>query len=368
MRVAHLADIHLDTPFALLAPQLARNRRQGIRNALKAALEEAANRTVDAVFIAGDLYEHERIAPDTGEFLRQAFAELAPTPILLAPGNHDWYGPESLYARADWSPNVHVFEKEVLEHRQLEDGLHLWGAAHHGPAVTRNFLAGFRVEGEGVHVALLHGAEQSALVVQAEDGKAPYGPFRADQISESGLSHVFTGHLHTPIDAAEYTYPGNPEPLAFGEAEAPIRGLVIATIREDGFVERERVRVAQTQVCDRDVDLTGCTNADEACDRVREKLAGLSGYARLTVNGEVAPEVDISLADLERAAEWLEAVVVRQGQLGVAYDIETIKTKPTVRGQFVSDVLAADLPNELRQKALITGLRALAGRPDLEVV
>lgn len=368
MRIAHLADIHLDAPFALFAPQLARNRRQGIRDALKAALGQAADRNVDAVFIAGDVYEHERIAPDTGEFLRQAFAELAPTPILLAPGNHDWYGPESLYARADWSPNVHVFAQDALEGRELEKGFHVWGVAHHGPAVTTNFLTGFRVEGDGVHVALFHGAEQSALFIQAEDGKAPYGPFRADQISESGLAHVFAGHLHTPIDAAEYTYPGNPEPLTFGETETPTRGLVIATIREDGSVERERVRVAQTQVCDRDADLTGCTNADEACDRVRETLVGLSGYARLTVGGELAPEVDISFADLERVADWLDAVVVRRGQLGVAYDIETIKTEPTVRGQFVSDVLAADLPDELRQKVLITGLRALAGRTDLEIV
>ncbi len=62
------------------------------------------------------------MAPDTVEFPRRTFAE-AGRPVLLAPGNHDWYGPGSPYARAHCSPNVHVFSTEAPAPVDLADGL-----------------------------------------------------------------------------------------------------------------------------------------------------------------------------------------------------------------------------------------------------
>jgi hypothetical protein len=71
------------------------------------------------------------------------------------------------------------------------------------------------------------------------------------------------------------------------------------------------------------------------------------------------------MADLARVAPWLDAVVVRPGALSVAYDIEAITSEATVRGAFVRDVLDSDHPEELKQKVVVTGLRALEGRTDL---
>jgi DNA repair exonuclease SbcCD nuclease subunit len=366
MRLAHIADLHLDTPFALFNPTLARRRRQGIRAALTTALEGAAERSVDAVLVAGDLFEQDRVAPDTASFLREAFRSIAPIPVYVAPGNHDWLGPESIYRHPDWPENVHLFGSDTLERRELADGVYLWGAAHDGPAITKNFLFGWRAEGSGIHLGLFHGAEQSVLFGQPED-KAPYGPFHAEQVEEAGLTHLFTGHLHTPVDGAHYTYPGNPEPLTFGEAGEPVRGLVIATLAQDGGVTRERVSVAQTQVADCDVDLTGCAHSDQIVATVRERLDGMSGFVRLTLHGDVAPEVDFSSVDLRHAIDWLDDLVVRRGDLGILYDFETLREEPTVRGQFVKDVLASHLDDHERRAVLITGLRAFEGRPDLEV-
>ena len=57
---------------------------------------------VDALCCGGDLFEDEHKSLDTGNFVRDAFARLHPLPIYLAPGNHDWLGPASLYKRIDW--------------------------------------------------------------------------------------------------------------------------------------------------------------------------------------------------------------------------------------------------------------------------
>jgi DNA repair exonuclease SbcCD nuclease subunit len=367
VRLAHLADVHLDAHFALLPRDVARRRRHALEGALKSALERAAAEEVDAVLIAGDLYEHERVAPNTGEFLRAQFEAIAPTPVFIAPGNHDWYGPSSLYARLDWPANVYLFSEDTLRPLELADGLTLWGAAHRAPRNTDPFLDAFRVDRDGVNLALFHGSEQGAFRFQ-EEGKVPHSPFRSEQVAETGLDHAFVGHFHTAVDAGRYTYPGNPEPLAFGESGDAVRGLVLATVHGDGTIERERVAVAQTSVNDVVVDVTGCASGNDVRELVKAALDPLSGCVRVTLKGELAPEVDLELGDLRRVSTGPWGVVTRVGRLTVGYDIDSIREEATVRGAFVTDVLAFELDDALRRKVIVTGLRALEGRNDLEVL
>jgi hypothetical protein len=90
--------------------------------------------------------------------------------------------------------------------------------------------------------------------------------------------------------------------------------------------------------------------------------------ARLTLRGELAPEVDLAPADLRDAVPWLDAVAVRTGDLRPGYDLQEVAREATVRGQFVRDVLAAGLDAGEERRVIVTGLRALDGRDDLEVM
>ncbi len=364
MRIVLFADLHLDTPFAWAGREVARRRRQRLRDVLVRIAELAVEVQADALLCAGDLYEHDRVLPDTAEFVRRTFEDLHPLPVYLAPGNHDWFGPASLYACVTWPPNVHVFRADRLEPATLADGLTLWGAAHRAPANTDGFLREFKLDRGGLHLALFHGSERSRLPWQGT-GKVAHAPFDAADLERAGLHHAFLGHYHLPVDAERYTYPGNPEPLSFGEDGE--RGAVVATINADGSVCRERRLVRVTEVHDVEVDVTGSTTWQDVRDRVASALAGLGGAVRVTVVGEVGPEVDLELGDLE-APPGIEAFVVRAPALAVAYDYEAIAREQTVRGQFVRDLLAAaDLTADERRRVLVTGLRALAGRSDLKV-
>lgn len=360
------SDLHLDTPFKWAPPDLARARRKALRTTLSRIIALAEDSDVDAILCAGDLYEHERFSPDSTAFLRQTFAR-TDRPVYLAPGNHDWYGPASLYRMADWTPNVHVFTDAHLVPVDLVDGLTLWGAAHRAPANTDGFFEnGFAVNRGGVNIALFHGSESAQLHFQ-EGGKAPHAPFSAEQIERSGLDHAFVGHFHTPRDAARHTYPGNPDPLTFGETGP--RGAVLATVAADGTVTRERHTVAASTVHDVIVDLTGATSSSDVCGKVEAALEGLTGVARVTLNGDVAPDVDVHLGDLAGIGPDLDAVVPRLGRVGVTYDLASLAAEQTVRGQFVRDVQAAvTLDENQRRRVLVTGLRALDGRTsELEV-
>ncbi len=284
--------------------------------------------------------------------------------MFLAPGNHDWYGPQSLYRLTEWSSNVHVFSEATLKPVELSSELTLWGAAHLAPANTDNFLDDFRVQGTGVHLALFHGAERSWFSEQG-GGKERHAPFDASQIEHAGLHHAFLGHYHRPKDAERHTYPGNPDPLQFGEDGE--RGVVIATVEADGRIIRERHSVAVTTAYDLTLDITGCTTRQQIRERLAGLISGLNGMVRLTVRGDLEPSVEISESDLRDIMQNFDSVQIRV-EWNSAYDIVAIREEPTVRGRFVNDVLAAGLPSEDERRVLITGLRALDGRKDLEVL
>lgn len=365
VKLVLFSDLHLDSGFAWLGPgDVARRRREALRRTLLRIVELVRSESAAALLCGGDLYEHDRFTPDTADFLKHTFASLHPIPVFLAPGNHDWYGPGSLYRRVDWTDNVHVFATPQPSAVQLDEGLTLWGAAHHASAGTDNFWRDFHVGRGGIHLGLFHGSERSALREQGED-KMPHAPFDADDLERAGLHHAFVGHYHLPRDAARHTYPGNPEPLAFGESGP--RGVVVATVQPDGTVQRERRSVATTAMHDLAVDVTGCSNRQQAYERVAAAAANKTGLARITLEGELGREIDLVPADLASAALGFEAVAIRIGELRLGYDLETLARLQDVRGQFVRDVQAAEMEPELRRRVLATGLRALDRRSDLEV-
>ncbi len=377
MRLLVFADLHLDATFAWAGREGAQRRRQAIRDTLGSIVQLAGEVEPDAVLCGGDLYEQERFTPDTGAFLKSTFEHLE-RPLYIAPGNHDYFAPESLYAQIDWSPNVHIFRGESFEAVELTEGVVLWGFAHHRPADTPPpFAGGFTVDGAAgdLHLGLFHGSERASFELEVDEKtqaeKGRHAPFDAAEIEASGLAHAFVGHYHRPKAGDWHTYPGNPQPLTFGEQGE--RGAVVVEIAADGSLERTWHPVAASPAHDLAVDVSGAESLQDIRDRVAETLEDLSGVARLALEGEVAPGVELDRQSLERLCELdndLDAPpVIDASGVHPAYDIEALKHEKTVRGQFVSDVLESDAfaSEAERRRVLVTGLRALDGRQDLEV-
>ena len=361
----------MDSAFAWMAgdQDAARRRRQALRDTLRRIIDKAVELEVDALLCGGDLYEHDRFTPDTAAFLKSEFERLQPIRVYIASGNHDWYGPQSLYRSVEWNKNVHIFTENRLQPIEIDDGLTLWGAAHTGPANTPGFLDNFRVDREGVNLALFHGSERGWFTEQGKS-KNLHSPFDTEQIEGAGIDHAFLGHYHRPKDDPRFTYPGNPDPLSFGEDGE--RGIVVATVGGDGSVERERVRVAVTEVHDIDVDISDCASQQDVRDLIAERIKDLVGISRLTLFGDIDPNLELQPGDLNDLqalpANRDLALKVQIGRVQMGYDLEAIKNEPTVRGKFVTNVMSADMTEEEQRKVLVTGLRALDGRKDLEVL
>ena len=214
LTIIHGADFHLDSPFAGLTPQRAAQRRGEQRELLSALAELSRERQADLVLLSGDLLDSHQTYRETAQALSQALGQI-PCPVFLAPGNHDYYHINSLYAALDWPENVHIFSSGDLEAVELPQlGCVVHGRAFQAPREDASPLSGFTAPQDGtIHLMALHGQV---------DGTGDYAPISREDIASSGLHYLALGHVHQCSGVQRegttfWAYPGCPEGRGFDE-------------------------------------------------------------------------------------------------------------------------------------------------------
>lgn len=375
--VVAFADVHLDRRFAWADRGAAAKRRLAIRRSLSAVVELADRVDADALLCGGDLFETDDFTPDTAAFVADLFD--CGRPVLFAPGNHDYWSINSPYARVGWSSNVHVFRERRFEPVRVGDGLCIWGAAHLAPSGTPGFFESFdparlvqaQMPGEH-HIALFHGSERRGLALQGQT-KVEHAPFDAADIEVAGFDYAFVGHYHRSLVAPRHCYPGNPDPLEFGE-DSP-RGAAVATIADDGRVSCAIHTVAQTPCVSVEVDISMCRSFTDVVDAVDRTLAPLDGFVRVDLAGSLDPAVAFSTGDLRAALPasclvGIDDLLIRRDGLRRRYDLDALMSEPfSVRARFL-DLVGADseLSSTDRDLIIEMGLRAFDDQSDLEVL
>jgi exonuclease SbcD len=273
-QILHCADLHLDTSFASgrLPAAVGSWRRADLRATLGRILTLARERQVDAVTIAGDLYEQDYALPDTADFLVQQFAKLAPIRLFIAPGERDPYTNDSLHALTRWPENITVFSQGQLSAVEMAPGIYLWGAAC-PPARGHRVLDNFHVNHDGINLLLLHAADAK----QSGIGSTALFSVDAAAVHAAGFDFALLGHQHSgrlwPEDAPCCVYPGSPEPLAPQEAD-DAHQIVLLRI-QDRACTPEVIPVSQWRYLSLRVDLTDCSSTDKATTRVEQSLQSI---------------------------------------------------------------------------------------------
>jgi DNA repair exonuclease SbcCD nuclease subunit len=359
MRILHLADTHLDRVFGAADDRRdAARRRAGLRDGLSRALAAGRAEGVDAVVLAGDVYEHASVTADTVAFLAGEL-ERAAVPVLVTPGNHDPYVAGSAWQLHAWPANVHVFAADRVEPVELVDDVVVWGAAFCAATAPAGVPDGFAVPDDGrAHLLALH----AALTGERWADEGRHRSVTRGQLEATGAARVLLGHFHDGYDDGFLCYPGSPEPLGWGERHGD-HGASLVTI-SDGRVTARHIPIAARRYVEESVSVAGATSSADvealaAAAAAREPGACL----RLVLEGEVAPGCCVDLDALaDRLAGGLEQLVLVD-RTRPAYDLEAIARERSVRGRFVARMLRSDDP--AAGEAVLAGLRALDGHAEV---
>lgn len=368
MRIAHLADVHLDRPFAGLIGQAGDRSRERLRDGFRRCLQIAKERGVDLVTIGGDLWEEENVRIDTRRFVAHELAA-AEVPVLLICGNHDPYLAGGNYERTEWPENVRVISSQELNEAVYGD-TSIWAASWTGATLRADFLSEFHVPDDGRrHVLLIHGTSQR---IEHFAGQSAHCPFDPELIEAAGFDGCLAGHIHGAREADRVVYPGPPEPL--GWSETGRHTVAIVDLADGWNVELVDTNTHHYQLVE--VDCDGCGSSAEISERVEESVKDLASD-RLHLNAVLVGEVDVSCevpgpSLVERwGPRFSELRITDSTRAG--YDLDYLGSQETVAGLFVKRMRnlisesGEEDPNQKAQleEAMLVGLRALDGRQDV---
>ena len=206
----HIADVHFDAPLTSKNEQLAQEMKMGQRNAFTNAINRCIAESVDALIIAGDLFDNDSVSLQTEKFLWDQFERLNKEKIKVfyAPGNHD----PLITMKVNFGDNVIVFNQDEPQETVLTDSegkhCHIRGVGHMDNNEKRNLIKKFSVKQEEDWVIGIAHAMVDSVEAGKEKGK--YLPTTLDDLVKTGYDYWALGHIHQNIRFKDYpiTYSG----------------------------------------------------------------------------------------------------------------------------------------------------------------
>jgi exonuclease SbcD len=260
-RFVHAADLHLDTPFAMIgrvAPEIAQRLRDASLVAFDALVRMAIEREAAFVIFAGDVYDSaDRSVRAQLRFVRgvEKLGERN-IAVFMAHGNHDAL--DGWPAAPRLPRNLVVFGAEAVESHTIriagEARAQVYGISYSRRDVTENLALRFRRRDQpGLHIGVLH------CNVGSQPEYAAYSPCTVGDLAAAGMDYWALGHIHQHQRLAEgrpwIVYPGSLQ--AGKSSEIGPRGAVVVevagnTVERVEFVALDCVRFARV-----DVDISG---------------------------------------------------------------------------------------------------------------
>lgn len=227
IKILHMSDIHLDTPFGNLKGIDSNLRRNEIKNVFKEALEIGRRENVKLVLISGDFFDNDNIKKSTQEFLDEIFSTYSEMKFFISPGNHDPYHEYSIYKLMKFKDNVHIFKDEI-EEVEINSEVSIYGAAFNSEKQEESLIKNSKIrDKDKINILVIHGDVAA---------KSTYNPITQNDIENFGATYTALGHIHknTEINRIQnsfYAYSGSLTSRGFDETG--YKGVIIGEISKD---------------------------------------------------------------------------------------------------------------------------------------
>ena len=271
----HCSDLHIDSPFkgfSSVEHPLAEILRKSTYQAFQNIVELALNEEVEAILIAGDIYDGSDKSLEAQLKFRRGLQKLSDAGIytFIVHGNHDPL--DSWSASLEWPERVHVFPGDRVECLPIENNgmvkAYIHGISYPKREVRENLAQKFsRNNDDGFAVGLLHSN------VGNQSGHDNYAPCSLDDLIAGGMDYWALGHIHRFQVLREsnpaIVYSGNTQ--ARHMREAGEKGCCLVTLDKNAdpliqFISTDTIRYVHGEV-----DLSGTISLDEVIHAVRSK-------------------------------------------------------------------------------------------------
>lgn len=341
MKIIHTADIHLDSP--LVGVSNSEGRRRELLTALNNLNEYANNVGVEAIIVAGDLFDERYTTEQTIKSVADIVKGGRASWFVLR-GNH---GGSSPYERL----------------RKLCPEIHFFGDGWTTYTLGNVSICGRELGANDVERWAELSLDRSAynvLVLHGDVDDSSYGLIDKKAIANSYANYVALGHRHAyakfKFGGVVGCYCGTLEARGFDETEKTGFVLLDTDTNEIKFVPQ-----AIRQVVSVELDVSGVGSDVALQNRINNAIAEVSprSYLNLTLTGAVSEDLHVENVARELLEGKFFALRVKDAT-SLKVDLDSIAQEISLRGEFVK--LAREIADDrLREAVLKLGLNYLNG-------
>ena len=357
-RFIHCSDLHIDSPFKGLASQmpsiserLRESTFQSFNNIVKLAVDEK----VDAVLIAGDIFDGADRSLQAQLKFRRGLLELSQKgiPSFIVHGNHD---PSNSWSHTmDWPENTNIFPGNKVERLPvIKEGKTLawvYGISYPQKEVNENLAIKFKKENDqGFTIGLLH------TNVGQQPGHDNYAPCNLQDLITSNFDYWALGHVHDFKILREnnpcVVYSGNTQARHLKEAGP--KGCCLVTLHSKAPANIRFVPTDVVSYRSADVDVSSAASITEVLRAMQLKVEELAKASmtheglvtrmvltgRTTIHNELQKPGTLKTLEeeintfFEVHSPWV--LLDLSSQTASTYDIESLKEGK----DFVADLLS----------------------------
>lgn len=274
-RFVHTADVHLDSPLRSLAlrdAELADLIGNATRRAFVNTIDLCLAEQVDALLLAGDLYDGEQTSMKTARFLAEQLRRLHEAGIrtFIIRGNHDALS--KITHELVFPETVYVFggraEAVAIDRSKGDIPVVVHGLSFAKPHAPESLVSKYKPPTEGaVNIGLMHTSLGGAV------GHDPYAPCSVSDLQATGFRYWALGHVHKrSVVNGDCTIvmPGIPQGRHINESGP--KSVSLVTVADDGSILIEERDVSIAQFDRVPVDATGIDDWRDMATAITEKL------------------------------------------------------------------------------------------------
>ena len=374
LKLIHTADLHLDSKLKRhLDDRRAKERRDELLISFQRLVSYAVKEGVEAILIAGDLFDVTQISATARNAVYAAMKEHPEILFFYLRGNHDADAfLQDVKERFGALPeNLRLFSDKWTNYTlRGTDGVTVQITGAEMSAENKGELAAsLLLDQKSKNIVMLHGQE----VETAGKMDAEVVPLR--EYKNKGIDYMALGHIHAPklekLDArGVYAYAGCLEGRGFDECGQ--RGFYLLDVTEEGM-KASFVPFAKRLMHELTVDVSSTLTSDEAVALAR-KAAAQAGVAekdmvKVILSGETSMDAQLDEGYIAKSLEEDFYFVKVVDKTVPKVDYDSFALDVSLKGEYVRSIKAAVQAGELEPEQaadmIRLGIRLLAGEEKL---
>ncbi len=354
MKIIHCSDLHLDSKMETnLSSIKAKERKQEILNTFERMVSYAADNDVEAIIIAGDLFDSSRITNSTKVRVLNTIGKNKKIKFLYLCGNHDENNFISLLEERP--SNLLVFDKRWTT---FEVG----NVKISGITLDENncnaIYDSLNLKPDEINIVVLHGQ------ISSYNSKDKAENINLTKLKNKNIDYLALGHIHEFLKEnldkrGVYCYSGCLEGRGFDECGE--KGFVLLDIDEKS-IKAEFVPFAKRQLVELAFDITGFDNWFDIEDAIIEQSKKISkdNLLKVTLKGKYEIKLDKHIEMLEQKLEKFYFVKVKDESI-LSVKPKDVEKDISLRGEFIRKVLESNLTDLEKERTILVGLKSLLG-------